>query len=142
MAEPAVQASVEVRMPQMGETVTEGTITAWLKSSGDTVAVDEPLLEISTDKVDSEIPSPVAGVVAEVLVAEGETVPIGELIARITIDGPAPQPDPAPDPAPDLQPGDGLPVSTLRSGAEQPGPLAASAEPAERRRSNVTARRS
>ena len=82
-------------MPQMGETVTEGTITAWLKAPGDPIAVDEALLEISTDKVDSEIPSPVAGVVAELLVPEGDTVPIGELIARITTDGPAPLPRPA-----------------------------------------------
>jgi len=101
MAEPAAQlASVEVRMPQMGETVTEGTITAWLKGPGDAVAVDEPLLEISTDKVDSEIPSPVAGVVAEVLVPEGDTVPIGELIARISVDGPAPDLDDEPAPGP------------------------------------------
>ena len=85
-------------MPQMGETVTEGTITAWLKSPGDTIDVDEPLLEISTEKVDSEIPSPVAGIVAEVLVPEGDTVPIGEPLARITTDGPAPEPDPETDP--------------------------------------------
>src|SRR5690349_18652846 len=94
MAEPATQvASVEVRMPQMGETVTEGTITAWLKAPGDSVAVDESLLEISTDKVDSEIPSPVAGVLTDVLVPEGDTVPIGQLLARITTDGPAPEPE-------------------------------------------------
>ncbi len=99
MAEPGTGvATVEVRMPQMGETVTEGTITAWLKSPGDAIDVDEPLLEISTDKVDSEIPSPVAGIVAEVVVPEGDTVPIGELIARITVDGPAPEPEPDDEP--------------------------------------------
>ena len=93
MTEPAVAASVEVRMPQMGETVTEGTITAWLKAPGDRIAVDESLLEISTDKVDSEIPAPVAGVLAEIVVPEGDTVPIGELLARITTDGATPTPD-------------------------------------------------
>jgi len=89
-------------MPQMGETVTEGTITAWLKAPGDPIAVDEALLEISTDKVDSEIPSPVAGVVAELLVPEGDTVPIGELIARITTTAGSPAPvvdEPRPDEA-------------------------------------------
>ena len=107
MAEPATDVgSVEVRMPQMGETVTEGTITAWLKSPGDTVAVDEPLLEISTDKVDSEIPSPVAGTVAELVVPEGETVPIGELIARITVEGGAAPTDDEPPPADPTDPTD------------------------------------
>ena len=132
MTEPAVAASVEVRMPQMGETVTEGTITAWLKAPGDRIAVDESLLEISTDKVDSEIPAPVTGVLAEIVVPEGDTVPIGELLARITTDGAAPTPDtdgatPTHDPQ-----------EPLRSGAEQPAAPAASAKPAERRRSNVT----
>jgi 2-oxoglutarate dehydrogenase E2 component (dihydrolipoamide succinyltransferase) len=96
----------EVTMPQMGETVTEGTITAWLKQPGDEVAVDEPLLEISTDKVDSEIPAPQAGVVAEILVAEGETVPIGTPIARITTaatDTPDATDAPRPDPEPPLE---------------------------------------
>lgn len=77
-------------MPQMGETVTEGTIVRWLKQPGDQVAEDEPLLEISTDKVDSEIPSPRDGTLVEVLVAEGETVAIGTPIARLAgDDGPA-----------------------------------------------------
>ena len=135
MTEPAVAASVEVRMPQMGETVTEGTITAWLKAPGDRIAVDESLLEISTDKVDSEIPAPVAGVLAEIVVPEGDTVPIGELLARITTDtSDSPAPDPEPRSEPDL---DGTPA-TLRSGAEQHEAPAASAKPAERRRSNVT----
>jgi 2-oxoglutarate dehydrogenase E2 component (dihydrolipoamide succinyltransferase) len=92
MAEPGVATTAEVRMPQMGETVTEGTITAWLKAPGDTVEVDEALLEISTDKVDSEIPSPVAGVLTDVLVPEGDTVPIGQPLARIAVDGTTPPP--------------------------------------------------
>ncbi|KAA0232280.1 MAG: Dihydrolipoyllysine-residue succinyltransferase component of 2-oxoglutarate dehydrogenase complex [Acidimicrobiales bacterium] len=73
----------ELAMPQMGETVTEGTVTRWLKLPGDAVDVDEPVLEISTDKVDSEIPSPVAGFVLELLVDEGETVPVGTSLAVI-----------------------------------------------------------
>ena len=138
MTEPAVAASVEVRMPQMAETVTEGTITARLKAPGDRIAVDESLLEISTDKVDSEIPAPVAGVLAEIVVPEGDTVPIGELLARITTDTTDTSDTPAPDPEPRSEPDpDGTPA-TLRSGAEQPAAPAASAKPAERRRSNVT----
>ncbi len=70
-------------MPALGESVTEGTVTRWLKQVGESVAVDEPLLEVSTDKVDTEIPSPVAGVVLEILVAEDETVEVGTELARI-----------------------------------------------------------
>ncbi|MDH5373446.1 MAG: 2-oxoglutarate dehydrogenase, E2 component, dihydrolipoamide succinyltransferase, partial [Acidimicrobiia bacterium] len=66
-----------VSMPQLGETVTEGTILSWPKKVGDTIAVDEALVEISTDKVDTEIPSPVGGVILEILVPEGETVVVG-----------------------------------------------------------------
>ena len=75
--------SQEVNLPALGESVTEGTVTRWLKKVGDTVAVDEPLVEISTDKVDTEIPSPVAGVVEEILVQEDETVEVGAVLARI-----------------------------------------------------------
>ncbi|AKV59771.1 pyruvate dehydrogenase [Corynebacterium riegelii] len=70
-------------MPELGESVTEGTITTWLKEVGDTVEVDEPLLEVSTDKVDTEIPSPVAGTLVEILAQEDDTVEVGEVIARI-----------------------------------------------------------
>lgn len=77
----------EVTMPQMGETVTEGTVVRWLRAPGDEVAADEPLLEISTDKVDAEIPSPAAGTLVEVLVQEGDTVPIGTPIARLALAG-------------------------------------------------------
>jgi 2-oxoglutarate dehydrogenase E2 component (dihydrolipoamide succinyltransferase) len=70
-------------MPQLGETVTEGTITRWLKQVGERVEADEPLFEVSTDKVDSEVPAPAAGVVAEILVPEGETVPVGARLAVI-----------------------------------------------------------
>ena len=75
--------SQEVTLPALGESVTEGTVTRWLKKVGDTVAVDEALVEISTDKVDTEIPSPIAGVVEEILVAEDETVAVGAVLARI-----------------------------------------------------------
>src|SRR5580704_10452429 len=70
-------------MPQLGETVTEGTITSWMKGVGDAVERDEPLFEVSTDKVDSEVPSPAAGVLTEILVPEGETVEVGVRLAVI-----------------------------------------------------------
>lgn len=81
--------SDRVTMPALGESVTEGTVTRWLKNVGDTVAVDEPLLEVSTDKVDTEIPSPVAGTLQEILVEEDETVPVGADLAVVG-DGEAP----------------------------------------------------
>jgi len=69
-------ARIDVLMPQMGESITEGTVSKWLKKVGDAVQRDEPLFEISTDKVDAEIPSPNAGILAEIKVQEGQTVPI------------------------------------------------------------------
>jgi 2-oxoglutarate dehydrogenase E2 component (dihydrolipoamide succinyltransferase) len=73
----------DIQMPQLGETVTEGTITKWFKQVGDQVAEDEPLFEVSTDKVDSEVPSPISGELTEILVAEGDTVDVGAVLARI-----------------------------------------------------------
>src|SRR3977135_4674257 len=73
----------DVVMPQMGESIAEGTIVSWSKKVGDQVARDEPLFEISTDKVDAEIPSPAAGVLAEIRVKEGETVPVNSVVALI-----------------------------------------------------------
>ena len=73
----------DVTMPQLGETVTEGTITKWYKSVGDQVARDEPLFEVSTDKVDSEVPSPADGVLTAILVEEGDTVDVGAKLAVI-----------------------------------------------------------
>ncbi len=90
----------EVTLPQLGETVTEGTITRWFKKVGDSVAADEPLFEVSTDKVDTEVPSPVAGVLTEIRVPEGETVPVGAVIAVVGDAGSAPAPAPAPEAAP------------------------------------------
>ncbi len=73
----------EVKLPALGESVTEGTVTRWLKKIGDTVAIDEPLVEVSTDKVDTEIPSPVAGVLTQILVAEDETAAVGAVLAIV-----------------------------------------------------------
>ena len=79
--------AVDVIMPQMGESIFEGTITKWLKKAGDKIERDEPLFEISTDKVDAEIPSPSAGVLKEIKVNEGQTVPIQTVVAVIETDG-------------------------------------------------------
>ncbi len=87
--------SERVTMPALGESVTEGTVSRWLKNVGDAVAVDEPLLEVSTDKVDTEIPSPVAGILQEILVAEDETVPVGTDLAVIGEGEAAPAESPA-----------------------------------------------
>src|SRR5689334_7357845 len=75
--------ATEVVMPQMGESIAEGTIVRWIKKVGDAIDRDEPLFEISTDKVDAEIPSPGAGVLLEIMVKEGETVPVNSVVARI-----------------------------------------------------------
>jgi pyruvate dehydrogenase E2 component (dihydrolipoamide acetyltransferase) len=95
--------TVEVVMPQMGVSVSEGTITKWLKQPGEAVEADEPLLEISTDKVDTEVPSPGTGVLAEILVAEGETVDVGTKLATIAPEGAevqaAPTEEAPPEPA-------------------------------------------
>lgn len=104
--------STEVVMPQMGESIAEGTIVKWLKKVGDRVERDEPIFEISTDKVDAEIPAPVGGVLLEIIVTEGQTVPINTVVARIgdaseqpaasaaaAEPAPAPVPEPAPAPA-------------------------------------------
>ena len=90
---------VNVELPALGESVTEGTVTRWLKQVGDTVAADEPLLEVSTDKVDTEIPSPAAGVLTEIRVNEDETVDVGAVLAVIGSPGATPAPAAAPSPA-------------------------------------------
>ena len=102
----------DITLPQLGETVTEGTITRWFKKIGEQVAADEPLFEVSTDKVDTEVPSPIAGVLTEIRVQEGDTVAVGTVIAVVGDAGsapapaaapaaaPAPTPTPAPAPAP------------------------------------------
>src|SRR5436853_596122 len=99
--------ATDVVMPQMGESIAEGTVVKWLKKPGDKVERDEPLLEISTDKVDAEIPAPAAGTLTEILAQEGQTVSVNSVIARIAAEGAAaaaapsaPAPTPAPEPAP------------------------------------------
>ncbi|MDO8666726.1 MAG: biotin/lipoyl-containing protein, partial [Gemmatimonadales bacterium] len=95
-------ARIDVIMPQMGESIAEGTLSKWLKKLGDEVKRDEPIFEISTDKVDAEIPAPSAGVLVEIMVKEGQTVPVQTIVAQIETDkaavGAAPAPS-APAPA-------------------------------------------
>ena len=100
---PPAGEGTEVRLPALGESVTEGTVTRWLKAVGDTVAVDEPLVEISTDKVDTEIPSPVAGVLQQILAGEDETIAVGAVLAVVGSGAPAAQAAPAPQAAPAAQ---------------------------------------
>lgn len=129
--------ATEVKLPELGESVTEGTITRWLKAVGDDVAVDEPLLEISTDKVDTEIPSPVAGTLQEILVQEDETVAVGSALARIGSGAAAPaqaQPAPAIEEEPIQQPQPNevpeQPAAPAQDKpAEQPAPAAQPAAP-------------
>ncbi|HEY8795735.1 MAG TPA: lipoyl domain-containing protein, partial [Gemmatimonadaceae bacterium] len=77
---------MDVIMPQMGESIAEGTLSRWLKAVGDEVRRDEPIFEISTDKVDAEIPAPAAGILAEILVAQGQTVAVQTVVARLETD--------------------------------------------------------
>ncbi len=128
----------DITMPQLGETVTEGTITKWFKQVGDTVAEDEPLFEVSTDKVDSEVPSPTSGTLIEIKVPEGETVDVGAVLAVIGDAGAAPAPAAAPaveaPPAPAAPPAQAaVPPATepQAAPAEEPSPVGASATPPE-----------
>ena len=127
--------AVDVVMPQMGESIFEGTITKWLKKPGDKVERDEPLFEISTDKVDAEIPSPSAGVLKEIKIAEGQTVPIQTIVAVIDGAGaaaasapappakaaPVPASTPAPAAAKPAAPAPAAPVSAPASAAAASG---------------------
>jgi pyruvate dehydrogenase E2 component (dihydrolipoamide acetyltransferase) len=137
-------ATIDVIMPQMGESIAEGTLSRWIKKAGEKIQRDEPIFEISTDKVDAEIPSPAAGVLAEILVKEGETVAVQTVVARIETDasvaagapapGPVPAPaappasaEPAPAPAPAVakQPAPPPPApAPARPPAPQPAPAA------------------
>ncbi|HWZ51199.1 MAG TPA: 2-oxoglutarate dehydrogenase, E2 component, dihydrolipoamide succinyltransferase [Granulicella sp.] len=129
-ASEAATAGTDVLMPQMGESITEGTITKWLKKVGDTVQRDEPIFEISTDKVDAEIPSPVAGTLSEIKVPEGSTVSINTVVA--VIGGAAGKPASAPAAA--------APAPVAAS-APAPEPVAASASETERLRSSPLVRK-
>src|ERR1700756_3364795 len=94
----ATETAVDVVMPQMGVSVSEGTVTRWLKQEGEQVAADEALLEISTDKVDTEVPSPASGTLTQILVQEGETVDVGTKLGQIggaaAAEAPAAEPEP------------------------------------------------
>ena len=113
--------SVSVSMPQLGESVTEGTVTRWLKREGDHVDADEPLLEVSTDKVDTEIPSPVSGILRGITVAEDETVAVGAELAVIDEDG-RPRPRREADAGAGQRPGPSrlLPPRACRGPCESP----------------------
>ncbi|WP_214110287.1 2-oxoglutarate dehydrogenase, E2 component, dihydrolipoamide succinyltransferase [Acrocarpospora catenulata] len=125
---------VSVTMPQLGESVTEGTVTRWLKKEGDHVEADEPLLEVSTDKVDTEIPSPSAGYLTKIIVAEDETVEVGAELAVIDSAGAAPAEAPAPaaqpQPQPEPEPAPAPPISSIPQPSPQPAPQAPPAPPA------------
>jgi pyruvate dehydrogenase E2 component (dihydrolipoamide acetyltransferase) len=138
-------ARIDVVMPQMGESIAEGTLSRWLKKVGDQVKRDEPMFEISTDKVDAEIPAPSAGVLAEILVQEGETVPVQTVVARLETEvgasiaaaAPAtPAPAPAPAPAQKAAPAAPAPaaapaaVATAPARSAAPAPAAAPPPPA------------
>ncbi|MBC7551854.1 MAG: 2-oxoglutarate dehydrogenase, E2 component, dihydrolipoamide succinyltransferase [Cellulomonas sp.] len=118
-----------VQMPALGESVTEGTVTRWLKAIGDNVALDEPLLEVSTDKVDTEIPSPFAGVLEQILVQEDETVDVGTALAVIGTGADSPAPSPAePAPAEVAPVAEVAPAAPVEEAVAEP--VAAAAEPA------------
>jgi 2-oxoglutarate dehydrogenase E2 component (dihydrolipoamide succinyltransferase) len=129
---------VDVTMPQMGESIAEGTITRWMKAIGETVGRDEPLFEISTDKVDAEIPSPAAGTLVEVKHKEGETVPVNQVVgvleteAGATASAPAPAPAPAaavpPAPAPAPAKAAPEPPQAKAAATPQPAPAAPSGD--------------
>jgi len=123
----------DVTMPQLGETVTEGTITRWVKQVGDTVAADEVLFEVSTDKVDSEVPSPASGILTEIRVQEGETADVGAVLAVISEAGAAPAPAapaaPAAKPEPEPQP-EATDTTTAAVAQEEASEAAAQAAPA------------
>jgi pyruvate dehydrogenase E2 component (dihydrolipoyllysine-residue acetyltransferase) len=121
-------ARIEVPMPQMGESIAEGTVSKWLKQVGDAVERDEPILEISTDKVDAEIPAPSSGTLVEISVQEGETVEVGTVVAFIDTEGgaatvAAPPAAPAPAPTPEVE------AAPVAAAAPAPAPAAPPAAP-------------
>src|SRR5258706_6506666 len=122
----------DVTLPQLGETVTEGTITRWFKKVGDSVSADEPLFEVSTDKVDTEVPSPISGTLSEIRAQEGDTVPVGTVIAVVgeaagAPAAPATEAPPA-EPQAEAAPAAAEPEPAPAAAAEPPP--AADAEPA------------
>src|SRR6478609_9710694 len=109
--------ATDIVMPQMGESIVEGTITKWLKKPGDKIQRDEPLFEISTDKVDAEIPSPTSGVLQEIKVTEGNTVQVNTVVGSIAADGEA---DAAPTPAKSAAPAPPAPTPPAPTAAAEP----------------------
>ncbi|WP_130873593.1 2-oxoglutarate dehydrogenase, E2 component, dihydrolipoamide succinyltransferase [[Pseudopropionibacterium] massiliense] len=129
--------ATEVVLPVLGESVTEGTVSRWLKTVGETVEVDEPLLEVSTDKVDTEIPSPVAGTLLEIRVAEDETAAVGAVLALVGDAAPAPTPAPEPvPPAPAAEPAPTPAVPPTPAPPAVTAPVAAPAVPVTARRAS------
>ncbi|GAA4723525.1 2-oxoglutarate dehydrogenase, E2 component, dihydrolipoamide succinyltransferase [Nocardioides endophyticus] len=138
---PSGGGGTSVTLPALGESVTEGTVTRWLKSIGDDVAVDEPLLEVSTDKVDTEIPSPVAGTLLEIKVQEDETVEVGAELAVVGDAGSAPAPaeEKKPEPEPEPEPGpEPEPAPKAEEKKPEPEPAKAPAAPAPSAQSPAT----
>ena len=130
----------DIVMPQLGETVTEGTVTRWFKQVGDEVALDEALFEVSTDKVDTEVPSPVAGVLSEILANEGDLVEVGQVLARVGSEAAAPAPaePPAPEPPPAAAEPEPEPAPSPEPEPEPPAPEPAPVElPAAEPRSDA-----
>src|ERR671931_802824 len=117
----ATETAVDVVMPQMGVSVSEGTVTKWLKQEGEEVQADEPLLEISTDKVDTEVPSPGSGTLTQILVQECETVEVGTKLAVIGGDGAQPQAEETP---PEPATAEAAAEAEAPSSAESPAPTA------------------
>jgi pyruvate dehydrogenase E2 component (dihydrolipoamide acetyltransferase) len=135
---------IEVPMPQMGESIAEGTVSVWLKKVGDRVERDEPIMEISTDKVDAEIPSPAAGVLAEIVVSEGETVEVGSVVAFIETEAGAVPPTGAPEPQPQMPeegaaPAETRPAPQAGTPEEEPAtPVEGEAVPSAQRDAGIT----
>jgi pyruvate dehydrogenase E2 component (dihydrolipoyllysine-residue acetyltransferase) len=118
----ATETAVDVVMPQMGVSVSEGTVTRWLKQEGEQIEADEPLLEISTDKVDTEVPSPASGTLTQILVQEGETVDVGTKLGQIGGSAAAEAPAPASAPEPEAAPEPATAEAAAASPAETPAP--------------------
>ena len=129
--------TADVLMPQMGESITEGTITRWLKKEGEKIGKDEPLFEISTDKVDAEIPSPVAGTVAKILIGEGQTVAVHTVVAQIESGDALPASPPQPKPK-EKEPQQSATTAAPRASAPPP-PAAKAPEPANQSRAREQA---
>src|SRR5579862_1207280 len=122
----ATETAVDVVMPQMGVSVSEGTVTRWLKQEGEQIEADEPLLEISTDKVDTEVPSPASGTLTQILVQEGETVDVGTKLGQIggAAAETAPEQEPEAEPAPEPATAEAAAEAEAASPAETPAPTA------------------